>query len=177
MTTPDPRFPIGPFQSRTELNPDERRGMIDEIAAAPARMREAVRGLTDEQLDTPYRDGGWTLRQVVHHVPDSHLNAYSRLKLALTENEPVIRPYDEALWAQLDDVRTTPVEVSLTLLESLHARWVGLLRSMKDEDFRRTFKHPDHPGTQTLDWLVAMYSWHSRHHVAHITALREQKGW
>lgn len=175
--TNDPRYPVGPFQSRTELESGERRGMIDNIAAAPARMREAVRGLSDEQLDTPYREGGWTLRQVVHHVPDSHLNAYCRLKLALTEDEPVIRPYDESLWAKLDDVHTTPVEVSLTLLESLHARWVGLLRAMKDEDFRRTFKHPEHAGTQTLDWLVAMYSWHSRHHVAHITSLREQKGW
>ena len=151
--------------------------MIDVIAAAPARMREAVAGLSDGQLDTPYREGGWTVRQVVHHVPDSHLNAYIRLKLALTENEPTIKPYDEALWAQLDDVHTTPVETSLTLLESLHARWVGLLRAMKDKDFRRTFRHPEHEGAPTLDWLVAMYEWHSRHHVAHITSLRERMSW
>ena len=151
--------------------------MIDEIAAAPVRMREAVRGLSEQQLDTPYRDGGWTVRQVVHHVPDSHLNAYCRLKLALTEDEPTIRPYDEATWAELEDSRSTPIEVSLTLLESLHARWVGLLRSLKDDDFRRTFRHPEHGGVQTLDWLVAMYSWHGRHHVGHITSLRERHGW
>ncbi|HEY0155806.1 MAG TPA: putative metal-dependent hydrolase [Thermoanaerobaculia bacterium] len=175
--TNDPRYPVGPAPNRTELSPDERRAMIEEIAAAPARMREAVRGLTAEQFDTPYRDGGWSVRQVVHHVPDSHVNAYCRLKLALTENEPVIRPYDEAAWAGLDDSRDTPVEVSLTLLESLHARWTGLLRSLQEDDFRRTFRHPDHAGTQTVDWLVAMYSWHSRHHVRHITSLRERQGW
>lgn len=173
----DLRFPIGPFERRDLLNPDERRAMIDTIAAAPARMREAVAGLSDEQLDTPYRDGGWTVRQVVHHVPDSHLNAYTRLKLALTEDDPLIRPYDEALWAGLSDSRDTPIEISLTLLESLHARWVTLLRSLSDDDFRRTLRHPDHSGILTLDWLVAMYEWHSRHHVAHITSLRERMSW
>ena len=173
----DPRYPIGPFQHRDELSGDERRAMLDHIAAAPARMREAIAGLSDAQLDTPYREGGWTVRQVVHHVPDSHLNAYCRVKLALTENEPVIRPYDESLWAKLDDSRDTPIEVSLTLLESLHARWMTLFRSMTPEDFRRTFRHPEHGGVQTLDWLVAMYSWHSRHHVGHITSLRERMGW
>src|SRR5262245_38626667 len=134
----DLRYPIGPFERRDTLNPDERRAMIDTIAAAPARMREAVSGLSEEQLDTPYRDGGWSVRQVVHQVPDSHLNAYTRLKLALTEDEPTIRPYDEARWAELVDSRDTPVEVSLTLLESLHSRWVTLLRSLSDDDFRRT---------------------------------------
>ena len=173
----DPRYPVGPFQTRDSLTSAERRAMIDTIAAAPARLREAVRGLGDAQLDTPYREGGWTVRQVVHHVPDSHLNAYIRLKLALTEDEPTIKPYDESEWAQLSDARDTPTEVSLTLLESLHARWVGLLRSLGDGDFRRTFKHPEHSGTQNLDWLVAMYEWHSRHHVAHITSLRERMGW
>jgi hypothetical protein len=173
----DPRYPIGPFESRNELRDDERAAMIDIIAAAPARMREAVAGLNDKQLDTAYRDGGWTVRQVVHHVPDSHLNAYVRLKLALTESTPTIRPYDEAEWAKLEDSRSTPIEVSLTLLESLHDRWVRLLRSLQPSDFRRTFKHPDHEGTQTLDWLVAMYSWHSRHHAAHITSLRQRMQW
>jgi uncharacterized damage-inducible protein DinB len=173
----DPRYPIGPFQRRDELSEDERRELLDQIEQTPARMREAVAGLTDAQLDTPYREGGWTLRQVVHHVPDSHLNAYCRLKLALTEEQPVIRPYDEALWAGLEDARATPVEVSLTLLESLHARWMVLLRSMKPEDFRRTFRHPEHQGTPTLDWLVAMYAWHGRHHTGHITATRERMGW
>lgn len=173
----DPRYPIGPFQPRTELDPSERTRLLDQIAEAPLRLREAVRGLDDVQLDTPYREGGWTLRQVVHHVPDSHMNAYVRLKLALTEDEPTIRPYDESTWARLEDVRVTPVETSLTLLDSLHARWVGLMGALRPEDFRRTFRHPEHQGTQTLDWLVAMYAWHGRHHVGHVTALREQRGW
>ncbi len=173
----DPRYPIGPFQSRNELSPDERRSLIDDIAAVPARLRAAVRGLDDAQLDTPYRDGGWTLRQVVHHLPDSHMNAFVRLKLALTEETPTIRPYDESLWAQLGDVHATPVEVSLTLLDALHARWVALFGTMRDADFARTFKHPDHAGTQTIDWLVAMYAWHGRHHVGHVTSLRERMGW
>jgi hypothetical protein len=173
----DPRFPIGKFERRDILTPDERRAAIDAIAAAPGRMRDAVAGLTDAQLDTPYRDDGWTVRQVVHHVPDSHLNAYTRLKLALTEDDPAIRPYDEARWAELEDSRLTPVEVSLTLLESLHARWVTLLRSMNADDFRRTLHHPDHPGVLTVDWLLALYAWHGRHHVAHVTSLRERLGW
>lgn len=173
----DPRYPIGPFQRRDALSEDERRAMLDDIAAAPARMRAAVAGLTEEQLDTPYRDGGWTLRQVVHHVPDSHLNAYCRLKLALTEDVPTIRPYDESTWAKLDDSRLTPIEVSLTLLESLHARWMTLFRSMKPQDFKRTFRHPEHEGTPTLDWLVAMYAWHGKHHTGHITSTRERMGW
>jgi uncharacterized damage-inducible protein DinB len=177
MSSSDPRYPIGPFQRRDELTPDERAAMLEDIAATPARLREAVAGLTGEQLDTPYREGGWTLRQVVHHVPDSHLNAYCRLKLALTEEQPTIRPYDESLWAKLEDVQRTPVEVSLTLLESLHSRWMDLFRSMKPDDFRRTFRHPEHDGTQTLDWLVAMYSWHGRHHVGHITSTRQRLGW
>lgn len=173
----DPRYPIGPFERKDELTADERQSMLADIAATPARMRAAVAGLSDAQLDTPYREGGWTLRQVVHHVPDSHLNAYCRLKLALTEEQPTIRPYDEATWAELADSKVTPVEVSLTLLESLHARWVGLLQSLKPEDFRRTFRHPEHQGTPTIDWLVAMYAWHGRHHTGHITSTRERMGW
>jgi uncharacterized damage-inducible protein DinB len=175
--TSDPRYPAGTFQSRDALTSDERRALIDEIAATPARMREAVRNLTDAQLDTPYREGGWTLRQVVHHVPDSHLNAYIRTKLALTENAPTIKPYDEAAWATLDDSRVTPIETSLALLESLHARWVGLLRSLRDEDFARTFRHPEQSGPKSIDWLVALYAWHGRHHTAHITTLRDRNGW
>lgn len=151
--------------------------MPDGIAGTPAGMRAAVSGLSEPPLNTPYRDGGWTLRQVVHHVPDSHRNAHCRLTLAPTENEPVIRPCDESLWAGLDDSRTTPVEVSLTLLESLHARWMELFRSMKPPDFRNTFRYPEHEGTQTLDWPVAMKSWHGRHHVAHITSTRQRMGW
>jgi uncharacterized damage-inducible protein DinB len=173
----DHRYPIGPFERRDTLTADERRNFIAQVAAAPARMREAVSGLDDVQLDTPYRDGGWSVRQVVHHVPDSHLNAYCRLKITLTEeNTPTIRPYDEATWAKLPDMFQTPIEVSLTLLESLHARWVGLWSSLEDEDFARTFNHPEH-GVRTLDWLLALYAWHGRHHVAHITSLRERMGW
>lgn len=172
----DVRYPVGKFESRTSLLPQERRGMIDIIAAAPLRMREAVDGLSDSQLDTPYREGGWTVRQVVHHVPDSHMNAYVRVKLALTEDVPMIKPYDEAAWAQLPDSRITPVEVSLALLDALHARWVDILRAIDEAEFRRPFRHPEH-GAVNLDWLVAMYAWHSRHHVAHITALRTRMGW
>jgi len=176
MTT-DPRYPVGPYERRDSLTPAERQTCITNITAAPARMREAVRGLTDEQLDTPYREGGWTVRQVVHHVPDSHLNAYCRLKIALTEEDtPTIRPYDEAVWATLADSRDTPIEVSLALLESLHARWITLWNSLKDEDYARGFNHPEH-GVRNLDWLLSLYSWHGRHHVAHITSLRERMGW
>ena len=172
----DPRYPVGKYDHRASLTPDERRAFIGVIAAAPQRMREAVRGLNERQLDTPYREGGWSVRQVVHHVPDSHMNAYLRLKFALTEDEPTIKPYDEAVWATLPDSVDTPVETSLTLLESLHGRWITLWRSMKDADFKRRFKHPEH-GTMTVDWLLGMYAWHSRHHVAHITSLRERQMW
>ncbi len=172
----DARYPIGPFRAIQILTSDERRQGIDEIAATPAHMRNAVRDLSDEQLDTPYREGGWSVRQVVHHVPDSHMNAYMRLKFALTEDEPAIKPYDEAAWAGLSDSRDTPIETSLTLLEALHGRWVTLLRALGADDFSRRFRHPDH-GVMTVDWLVSLYSWHGRHHVAHITSLREQRKW
>lgn len=172
----DPRYPIGRFQSRDTLTAEERHSLIDQIAAAPERLRAAVRGLDERQLDTPYREGGWTVRQVAHHVPDSHLNAYVRLKLALTESEPTIKPYDEARWAALPDSQKVPIETSLQLLEALHVRWVTLLRSLAADDFRRRFKHPEH-GLMTLDWLVAMYAWHGRHHVAHITSLRDRNRW
>ncbi len=173
----DPRYPIGKFERKNTLTADERRACIEQIAAAPQRMRDAVRGLTDAQLDTPYREGGWTVRQVVHHVPDSHMNAYVRLKLALTEESPTIKPYEEDRWAKLADSRETPVETSLQLIDALHTRWVKLLRSMSDADFRRTFRHPQFEGDFTLDGLVALYAWHGRHHVAHITALRDRMGW
>ena len=173
----DPRYPVGKFHRPTGPHTaDERRVLVEQIAATPARMRAAVAGLNDAQLATPYRDGGWTVRQVVHHVPDSHMNAFIRVKLALTEDEPTIKPYDEAAWAKLNDVRDTPIETSLTLLETLHARWDAILRSMTDVDFSRTLLHPDH-GVVTLDWLIAMYAWHGRHHVAHITSLRDRNGW
>ena len=172
----DERYPVGKFQRREKLTPAERRTLIDQIVAAPTRIREAVAGLNEQQLATPYRDGGWTVRQVVHHVPDSHLNAYIRFKLALTEEIPTIRPYDQAQWAELADARESPVETSLQLLESLHDRWVRLLRSMSDADFSRRLMHPEN-GEMTLDSVLGLYGWHGRHHTAHITSLRERKGW
>lgn len=172
----DPRFPIGKYEPPNDVTPAMRRQAMDEIAAAPGKLRAAVGGLKDNQLDTPYREGGWTARQVVHHVADSHLNAYVRLRLALTETEPTIKPYDEKRWAELADAKSGPVEVSLTLLEATHDRWVRLLRSLADADFAKTFRHPEH-GVRTLDWLLFLYAWHGKHHIAHITRLRQQKGW
>jgi len=172
----DPRYPVGKFERRDTLTPGERASMIAEIAEAPAHMRKAIGGLTASQLDTPYREGGWTVRQVVHHVPDSHVNAYTRFKLALTEEHPTIRPYDEAKWAELSDSRDTPLETSLTLLDSLHDRWTHLLRAMSADDYRRTLHHPD-SGVMSLDTVLALYAWHGRHHVAHISSLRERMGW
>lgn len=172
----DPRYPIGRFTMPAPFGAAERERCIADIAATPERMRRAVEGLRPEQLDTPYRPGGWTVRQVVHHVPDSHINSYVRLKLALTEPEPTIKPYDEAAWATLADSRDTPIETSLALLDALHRRWVTLLRSLAPADFARTLRHPE-SGRMTIDTLVALYSWHGRHHVAHIMGLREREGW
>jgi DinB family protein len=173
----DLRYPIGRFERPASLDDEGRRQAITAIAETPARLRAAVAGLTPEQLDTPYRPGGWTVRQVVHHLPDSHLNAYVRCKLALTEETPTIKPYLEDRWAELVDSRLTPVAVSLALLDALHERWVVLLRSLAAADFARTFRHPEHGSTPDLDWLVALYAWHGRHHVAHVTGLRERMGW
>lgn len=170
------RYPVGPFDMKSEPSEAERPQLIEQIAEAPASLRAAVEGLSGEQLDTPYRPGGWTVRQVVHHVPDSHLHSYIRFKLALTEEEPTIRPYMEDRWAMLEDSRITPLGVSLSLLEALHERWVLLLRSLRSEDFRRTFRHPD-LGLVTLNKNLALYAWHGRHHVAHITSLSERLGW
>jgi len=172
----DPRFPIGKYQVPAEVTPAMREQAIREIAETPQKLRAAVTGLNDTQLDTPYREGGWTVRQVVHHVPDSHMNAYVRWRLALTEAEPTIKPYAEAEWANLEDAAHAPIEVSLNLMEPLHERWVRLLRSLKQEDFARTFRHPDH-GVRTLDWMLFLYAWHGKHHTAHITELRKQRGW
>ena len=172
----DLSYPIGRYQMEREPTGEERRQFIDQIAEAPSKLRRAVMGLSAEQLDTEYRPGGWTVRQVVHHVPDSHLNSYVRFKLALTEEEPTIRPYLEDRWAQLEDSRITPLETSLALLDALHERWVMLLRSLSPEDFSRTFRHPD-LGIVSLNKNVGLYAWHGRHHVAHITTLRERMGW
>ncbi len=172
----DPRFPIGPYVAPTAITAGHRVAWIDEIARTPAAMRAAVAGLTDAQLDTPYRDGGWTVRQVVHHVPDSHIHAYVRMKSALTEEHPLVRSYDEQKYAALPDYQHTPVEVSLALLESLHARWVVLMRSLNDADFARVYVHSEN-GPTRLDHQIAHYAWHCRHHVAHITSLRERMAW
>jgi DinB superfamily len=172
----DLRYPTGEFRFSGEFTEEDRKRAIDVIESTPAKMRAAVKGLKEKQLDTPYRPGGWTVREVVHHVPDSHLNAYIRFKLALTEDVPTIKAYDEQLWAKLEDSRTTPIETSLTLLESLHSRMTILLRSLKPSDFARKFKHPER-GAMTVDSLLALYAWHGPHHVAHITELRKREGW
>ncbi len=180
MTAPAPdlRYPVGPFTFAAGAAPGAREGWIGEIRRLPGRLREAVAGLDDRRLDTPYRPGGWTVRQLVHHVADSHVNAYVRLRLALTEAGPTIRPYDEGLWAELADARELPVEPSLRLLEALHERWTALLDRLEPGDWSRTLVHPERPGERlTVEWLVAQYAWHSRHHVAHVTALREREGW
>jgi hypothetical protein len=173
----DLRYPIGQFRYEGEPDQHRREQWIEEIAAAPANLRAVVAGLAPYQLDTPYREGGWTVRQVVHHLPDSHLNAYTRIKLALTEEVPVIKPYEEARWAELPDGRAAPVELSLNLLESLHHRWVLLLRQLTPADFRRRFVHPQHGRPIELQETLALYAWHGRHHVAHIASLRRRKGW
>jgi hypothetical protein len=172
----DLQYPVGRFEWPGEISADDRRRFIDEIEQAPKNLRAAVTGLTGQQLDTPYRPGGWTVRQVVHHVPDSHLNSYMRFRLALTEDEPTIKPYDQSRWAELIDSRTAPVETSLVLLEALHQRWVMLLRSLSAADFARQFRHPE-LGVVSLDKNLALYAWHGRHHVAHITSLRDRSGW
>ena len=172
----DLRYPIGKFQRPESVTAEDRATWLAALADAPARFRNAVRDLDDAQFDTPYRPDGWTVRQVVHHVADSHMNSYIRFRLALTETDPTIKPYDEAQWANLHDAHTMPVEVSLQLLDSLHLRWVTLLQSLAPADFDRTFRHPV-LGQMTLNANLALYAWHSRHHEAHITALRSRMGW
>jgi uncharacterized damage-inducible protein DinB len=171
----DPRYPIGQFAMPKEISPARRQQAIDEIASTPVKLRAAVKGLNDSQLDTPYRDGGWSVRQVVHHVPDSHMNAFISLRLALTEHKPTIKPYDESQWAKLADAKL-PIGVSQTLLDSLHERWDVLWRSLKDSDYARPLIHPEH-GERNIDWILFLYEWHGQHHTAHITELRRAKGW
>jgi len=172
----DLRYPNGEFKYAKPLSDDERRANLAKIEETPARMRAAVADLNEKQLDTPYRPEGWTVRQVVHHVPESHLVSYTRFKLAMTEDEPTIKPYFEDRWAQLDDACQAPIELSLDLLDAVHGRWIWFLRSLKPEDFQRTFRHPD-LGIVSLDKSVALYAWHGPHHVAQITSLRERMGW
>ena len=171
----DLRYPLGKWEKKTSLDEATRRRFIDEIAVTPANFRKAVAGLSERQLDTPYRDGGWTIRQVVHHLADSHMNAYIRQRFTVTEDKPTVKPYDEAVWAELPDAKTGPIGWSLSILDGVHARWATLLKSRKPEDFNRAFIHPEY-GERTLDWNVAMYAWHCRHHVAHIAEARKAKG-
>jgi uncharacterized damage-inducible protein DinB len=172
----DLRYPVGEFKFEGPLTDDQRQVFIDTIEETPKRMRAAVAELDDKQLDTPYRPAGWTIRQVVHHVPESHMNSYIRFKLAITEEAPTIKPYFEDRWAELDDARQAPIALSLDLLDALHGRWVWFLRSLKNEDFERTFRHPE-MGMVSVDKNIALYAWHGRHHVAHITSLRERMEW
>lgn len=171
----DPRYPIGKPELHAKLADDQRDSMIEAISELPVVLRAAVRGLTNAQLDTPYRENGWTVRQVVHHLADSHVNSYVRFKLAMTEDRPPIKAYDENEWAKLSDNKLPP-EVSLQLLEGLHSRWATMLSAMKPADFQRKLVHSER-GEMTLDAMVCLYSWHGRHHASHITELRKEKGW
>lgn len=172
----DVRYPVGSYKPPEIIDAETRAKWIAELKALPVHLRNAVIGLNEEQLDTPYRPGGWTVRQLVHHFADSHLNSYTRFRLALTEDSPLIKTYDEKSWAELRDAKQAPIDLSLHLIEGLHARWVLLLSSMSESDFARTFIHPE-LGEIRLDWTLGLYAWHSRHHVAHITALRTKERW
>jgi len=171
----DLRYPIGRFTPPESSSPALRAEHVDTLRALPANLQSAVSRLTDYQLDTPYREGGWTVRQLVHHIADSHANSYVRFKLALTEDWPTIKPYDEAAWARLADSRL-PIQSSLAIIAGLHERWVALLESLSDSDFQRGYNHPE-MGRQNLASVLALYAWHSRHHTAHITHLRARQSW
>jgi hypothetical protein len=171
----DLQYPLGRIRYDDQVTPGKRTAWIRQIAEAPAAMRAAVSGLSEAQLDTPYRPQGWTIRQVAHHVPDSHLNAYIRFKWTLSEENPTIKAYDQAAWSRIADTTLTPVDVSLDLLEALHKRLVILLESLKEEDWARPLVHPEN-GPMTLDMLLQLYAWHGRHHVAHITGVRKREG-
>ena len=173
--TEDLRYPVGKFERDTQITPERRAALVEEIAGLPAAFSAAAAGLSESQLDTPYRPGGWTVRQVIHHVPDSHMNAYIRCKLAVTEDNPTVKTYDEARWAEQSDSHG-PTASSLTILDAVHARWVSWLRSLEDAAFARPTTHPD-MGTMTVSDYVQMYAWHGRHHTAHITGLRQRMGW
>jgi DinB superfamily len=182
MSTPiasssrDLRYPVGRYEAPARITAADRTEWLRDLEELPTKLRSAVAGLDERQLDTPYRPGGWSVRQVVHHLPDSHMNAYSRFRLGLTEDSPTIKPYDEAAWAELADAKTAPIEHSLSLLEHLHARWLVLLHSLPETDLGRTLRHPEW-GQMSLQWMLGLYAWHSRHHVAHITNLRERERW
>ena len=169
-------YPIGRVEMLPATSPEVRSASIDELRRYPAVLRSTVEGLSDAQLDTPYRPGGWTVRQVVHHLPDSHMNSYVRFKWATTEDNPTIRTYEEARWAELDEARTGPIDMSLDLLEALHTRWCAFLATLTDAEWEKTFEHPEW-GRITLDATLQQYVWHSRHHLAHIAGLIRREGW
>jgi len=171
------RYPIGKFSFNAKADAQDIKQWISDIQNLPSKIRNAVNGLSEAQLKTTYRDGGWTVKQVVHHVADSHLNAYVRIKLALTENHPTIKPYEEAKWAELDDAKNLAVEISLLLLDSLHARWAHMLKQLSASEYEKTVFHPESKRDMSVKFLMHLYSWHSKHHTAHITSLRETKGW
>lgn len=164
----DLQYPIGKFEMVPDPTPEQRAGWIDDIATLPAKLRLALAALPEGGVDRPYRPGGWTVRQLVHHIADSHVNSYIRLRLALTEETPAIKPYNEVAWAQLPDASTAPIEVSLQLIDALHQRWAMLLRTLSASDFRRGLIHPAESGPKNIDWLLQLYAWHSRHHTAHV---------
>ena len=172
----DPRYPIGKFDKSIAVTKEMKSEFINTIETHPSQLRKEVENLSQQQLDTPYRDSGWTVRQVIHHLPDSHINSYVRFKLALTEDNPKIKTYEEHLWAELQDTFKTPIDVSLNLLEAVHTRWAILLRSLIDEQFERTFQHPEW-GNISLSKTLALYAWHSKHHLAHITELKKKMSW
>jgi uncharacterized damage-inducible protein DinB len=172
----DLRYPIGRFEWTGPSTAEDRQRWIEQIGSLPSELLSAAGGLTHEQLDTPYRDGGWTVRQVIHHVADSHMHSYLRCKLALVEDDPTIKAYDEKVWAQLPDSVTAPCEISLSLLDSLHRRWVVVWKNIADDEWSRSYRHPEH-GLVSLDMTLAHYAWHGRHHTAHITGLRQRMNW
>jgi len=177
MQSESQRYPIGQYSPPATIEREERDAWIAELEKLPANLRAAVAGLNEEQLDTPYRPGGWTVRQVVHHLADGHLNSYTRFRLALTEDIPTIKPFDETAWAELPDAKSGPIEPSLKLLEGLHERWVLMFRGLSYDDFKRTYRHPDRSAPVILDSTLGYFAWHCRHHVAQIAALRRRKGW
>lgn len=177
INSADPRFPIGKYKKPAEITSEDRILWINELEELPALLRKALWGLNDKQLDSPYREGGWTLRQVVHHLPDSHLNGFIRMKLALTEDHPTIKPYPEDLFANLEDYRQTPLEISLSLLENLHKRWVILLRTLTEKDWERTYVHPELNQVNRLDESLSNYAWHGKHHLGHILSLKQKMNW
>jgi hypothetical protein len=172
----DPRFPIGRYEAQP-YSEKQKADWLNDIKFLPQSLENALLNLNEAQQNTPYRDGGWTVKQLVHHVADSHMNAYCRFKLGITEENPTIRPYEEKLWAELSDTKNLPANISITLLHALHIRWYELLVNFKNEDWNRTVVHPEHGKQMTLWFLLGMYAWHSRHHTAHITTLREKNGW